>query len=449
MRLRHVGNLALGLFLSSQASQASQAHAGRCPNVGIVLDRSSSMLAAPDGSAAGPDKPSKWTIATQAIAGVVNRHDGRFPIGLVYFPSTSQSGLCAVSPSFDFPIGYGQKGGLLGSLSGVQPNGNTPTGNAIMNAINDPAFLDASRKQYLILLTDGKPCCQAGCMDSVQAAFDAVSAVQTARGRLQEIKTIVIGFGQLQADEQQVMNELADAGGMPAAKTGPTRYYRADDSTALNTALDNIVKTLIAGGGDVGPGVEVCDDSCYAVGCPSGEICVAAACQKNPCASVSCEAGTYCYTDGHSPGQCVKPCRASCAAGQRCIRGECQTAACKQPCESGQRCGSGGQCEADPACFPVQCRNGQGCVGGACVDDPCRYVSCPNHFSCVPLEGTCVPTPGSPDDSGTAGGCSCDVSGGRGSLSFGAALLLLLGLRLTRKRSVSQNQPQTQRPSIG
>lgn len=417
--------------------------AGRCPNVGIILDRSASMAQTPDGTAPSPSNPTKWTIATKAVSDIVTRNDGKFPMGLVYFPSTSVMGVCGASTSFDIPIGYGQQSAILSSLGTVMPSGNTPTGDAINYAINDQVFLDSARKQYLILITDGKPCCMPGCSDASILAFDAVNAVKLARGRKVEIQTFVIGFGKLAPDEQQVMNDMADAGGQPAATTGMYRYYRAEDSTALNATLDGIIKTVISGGGDVGSGTTVCDDSCYSVPCPSGQICVSAQCQKNPCSGVSCPAGTYCYTNGTSAAECISPCRDACGSGQRCIRGVCQASSCADPCAKAEVC-DGGSCRADAACAGVSCKSGQGCVAGRCVDDPCAYLTCPRNFACVAMEGTCLPLPGTDphaDDPNqlAVSGCSCDLRHGHTGhsvLTSVASLAMVLFL-LRRRRPTS------------
>lgn len=418
------------------------AWAGRCPNVGIILDRSASMAQTPDGTAPSPTNPTKWTIATKAVSDIVTRNDGKFPMGLVYFPSTSGSGVCGASASFDIPIGYGQKSAIMSSLGTVMPSGNTPTGDAINYAINDQVFLDTARKQYLILITDGKPCCMPGCTDASILAFDAVNAVKLARGRKVEIQTFVIGFGKLAPDELQVMNDMADAGGQPAATTGMYHYYRAEDSTALNAALDGIIKTVISGGGDVGSGTTVCDDSCYSVACPSSQICVSAQCQKNPCSGVSCPAGTYCYTNGTSAGACVSPCRDACGSGQRCIRGVCQASTCADSCAKGEVCDAG-SCRADAACAGVSCKSGQGCVGGSCVDDPCAYLTCPRNFACVAMEGTCLPLPGTDphaDDPNqlAVSGCSCDLRHGQTGHSVLTTLTsLAMILFLLRRRTSS------------
>jgi hypothetical protein len=365
-------------------------------------------------------------------------------MGLVYFPSTSGSGVCGASASFDIPIGYGQKSAIMSSLGTVMPSGNTPTGDAINYAINDQVFLDTARKQYLILITDGKPCCMPGCTDASILAFDAVNAVKLARGRKVEIQTFVIGFGKLAPDELQVMNDMADAGGQPAATTGMYHYYRAEDSTALNAALDGIIKTVISGGGDVGSGTTVCDDSCYSVACPSSQICVSAQCQKNPCSGVSCPAGTYCYTNGTSAGACVSPCRDACGSGQRCIRGVCQASTCADSCAKGEVCDAG-SCRADAACAGVSCKSGQGCVGGSCVDDPCAYLTCPRNFACVAMEGTCLPLPGTDphaDDPNqlAVSGCSCDLRHGQTGhsvLTTLASLAMILFLLRRRASSLS------------
>jgi hypothetical protein len=420
------------------------ARAASCPNVGIVLDRSSSMNLAPDGSGATAQNPSRWSVAVEAVNNIVATNDGKFPMGLVLFPKQGTA-MCETRMGFDVPIGYGKKADIVNTLAVVSPGGDTPTAGAIRGALTDPALSVPTRQQYLILITDGQPCCATGCSDYDVQKFEAVKAVEEAYQRNPSVRTFVVGFGQLNPQFTAALNEMADAGGKPASTTGTIRFYRADSAASLNAALDSIIKVVIAGGGDIGGSVTVCDDSCYSTGCPAtppGQICVGGKCQGNPCDGMTCGFGQYCYTDGSS-ATCVSPCWQSCAAGQRCVRGSCTASKCSEPCPSGTACDeAAGFCRTDTRCNGVACKPGQGCRGGVCLDDPCQFVSCPADTTCIALEGTCQPKPGAqPPVEVMNGGCSCELGGAHapagapGRPTSGpqaAALLALAALALLR-----------------
>lgn len=447
-------SLRLGILAASLAAGQPLAEGASCPNVGIVLDRSASMNLAPDGNAATAQNPSRWSIAVDAVNNIVGTNDGKFPMGLVFFPLRGTT-MCETRNSFDIPIGYGKKSEITSALAGTSPGGNTPTAGAIRGAITDPALQATNREQYLILITDGQPCCATACTDYDVQRVEAVKAVEEAFGHKPAIRTFVVGFGQLNPQFTAALNEMADAGGKPASTTGAIRFYQADSAASLNQALDSIIKTVVQGGGDVGGMVSVCDDSCYANGCPAGDprqICVAGQCTSDPCAGYSCGFGEYCFTDGASVS-CATPCWQSCPSGQRCVRGECKASTCPEPCPSGSTCDEATRvCRTDPRCTGVPCKTSQGCVAGRCVDDPCQYVKCPQETTCVPLEGTCQPLPGArPPDPGSIGGCSCDLgrsadprtdpksaaTAGGLTAATTASLLATLLLRLRRRRSAS------------
>jgi hypothetical protein len=442
--------LRLGIFSLALTAAPPLAEGASCPNVGIVLDRSASMNLAPDGNAATAGNPSRWSIAVDAVNNIVSTNDGKFPMGLVFFPLRGTT-MCETKNSFDIPIGYGKKAEITTALMGTTPGGNTPTAGAIRGAITDPALQATNREQYLILITDGQPCCATACTDYDVQRVEAVKAVEEAFGHKPPIRTFVVGFGQLNPQFTAALNEMADAGGKPASATGPIRFYQADSAASLNMALDSIIKTVVQGGGDVGGMVSVCDDSCYASGCPAGDprqICVAGQCKSDPCTGYSCGFGEYCFTDGTS-ASCASPCWQSCQAGQRCVRGSCQASACAEPCPSGSTCDEATRvCRTDPRCTGVACKTNQGCVAGQCVDDPCQYVKCPQETTCVALEGTCQPLPGArPPDPNAIGGCSCDLgrsadparaAGPAGATAAAAAsMLATLLFRLRRRRSAS------------
>lgn len=438
--LRQARVLVQILALSVLVLGAPAVRAASCPNVGIVLDRSASMDLAPDGSAATAQSPSRWSIAVEAVNNIVATNDGKFPMGLVVFPKQGTA-MCETRTGFDIPIGYGKKADIVGALAQITPGGSTPTAGAIRGALTDPALSVPNREQYLILITDGQPCCATGCSDYDLQKFEAVKAVEEAIQRRPAVRTFVVGFGQLNPQFTAALNELADAGGKPAAATGTIRFYRADSAASLNQALDSIIKIVIQGGGDVGGSVTVCDDSCYSTGCPSGpprQICSAGQCRTDPCADLGCGFGEYCFTDGTS-ASCAGPCWQSCGAGQRCVRGRCEASACSEPCPIGTTCdATSGSCRTDTRCSGVTCKTGQGCRAGACVDDPCQYVRCPTDTTCVALEGTCLPNPGArpPVPETVGSGCSCELGRAQKASptgpsyaagTTGPALALLLG----------------------
>lgn len=419
---------------------SGDAHAGPCPNLAIVVDRSGSMLDNVAGTAPMPGELSRWQIAKNAITTLVSQYDGKLPIGISFFPRASSS--CATS-SFAVNPGYGTKQGILQALDNPQvtpvATALTPTCGAIDAVAADPAMKDAGRGQYILLVTDGAPRCQntTGCTcdacNALGAVFAAIESVQLAYAQSPSIHTFVVGFGgSLGTTEKQNLNDMAKEGG--EANPDPAfDYYPAETEAALVMQLDRIIRS-ITGGGDAGPGSVLCDDSCYTNGCPSGKVCVQAVCQGNPCDAKVCGSGEYCYSNG-TTAACVGPCNTSCGAGTRCVRGECVADPCGTPCGSGRACDpTTKQCQLDPACTNVVCKSAQSCQAGACIDDPCQYTTCPQGFACVQFEGTCLPV----SDGSIARGCSCQLNGDH-THSLWAALLapLLLAAALYRRRRSS------------
>lgn len=423
------------LALTALVGTGGAARAAKCPNVAIVLDKSGSMADAPDGKTVTASNPSKWDVAKAAITKLVNTHDGRFPIGMVYFPDRTKTMNigCSVRTALDVPIEYGTKTKILDMMGNTTVGGSTPTGAAIDGARMDAAFKDTSRQSYLLLITDGQPCCTTNCTDFSQRRTEAVNAVKNAFNATPSVKTFVVGFGQLDENFRLALNDMADAGGVPAATSGNIHFYQADSSASLDAALDRIIKTVT--GGDAGGSI-TCDDTCYGSGCPAGQVCSSAMCKADPCQGVSCAAGQYCYSDG-TTGTCVSACTQSCTAGQRCVRGECVDSACALACASGTTCdAASGLCVADSRCAGVNCRPTQGCVEGKCVDDPCANTLCPEGTGCVALEGTCMAFELDEPNTSVKTGCSCDLgrSGSHSSLPAAAAAIGMLAALLLRRR---------------
>ena len=358
------------------------ARAAKCPNLQIVLDRSGSMSTALGNG-------TRWTVARDAINQVLARYDGRLPIGLSIFPLASCDAETPVVPA------YNTKAAVAAAINKSGPSGSTPTVAGLQAAANLSQLKDPSRKQFVILLTDGGPNCNSTCPSTVMQLDSMLKASPS-------ITTFVVGFGGgLAASEKDCLTQLGAAGGHPAAT--PEKFYVADNADQLNKALEEILNVVT---GEFGNGA--CDDTCYSNGCPTGQVCSAAECRADPCLNVRCGAGSYCFTDGVSPGQCVSVCNKTCPSGMRCQKGVCKTDACGIACPAGTLCGASGSCVPDGQCQNLppekQCRGTSRCSQGKCVDDPCNYIKCPSGLRCVAWEGTCEAPPAVPPDMSNGGG---------------------------------------------
>lgn len=419
----------------------SRAVAGRCPNLTLVLDASESMRWAPDGSNP-PAGGSRWDLAVDAFNELANTYEGQLPIGLSVF---ANDGSCE-GGRLIIPPAYATAGRIRQAIIQFGPFSATPTSPTIENLRKEPALRDPARQQYMLLLTDGEPNCAA---DEPQTTYDALTA---ARLQSPSIKTFVVGFGNLPPEAAEAMDKMAEAGG--TALTGaPHKYYTAEDLPALKAALMKILATVM------GEFSGACDDTCYApdLACTGpGESCVLGACKKSPCDGVSCGPGEYCHTDGSSKPRCVAACKAPCPRGTRCSMGRCAEDPCSGACPAGTLCSDDtGRCLPDPLCAPDppatrKCKSPLLCQRGDCIEDPCRFVTCPAGSRCVSGDGSCEWTPLPPDLSAPAdmsspsddevwnnGGCtlsSADGSASRSATAGPALAILLLGLALLAER---------------
>ncbi|MFN7701470.1 MAG: MopE-related protein [Deltaproteobacteria bacterium] len=190
------------------------------------------------------------------------------------------------------------------------------------------------------------------------------------------------------------------------------------------------------------------EDSCRALGCPSGEVCdfSTGACAADPCALAACDPGEACRG-----GVCEPSCaRVRCEDGERCARGLCEADLCADTrCAASDVCDpASGDCVA-AMCAGVSCGPGTGCdpLTGACEPDPCLGLTCPAGQRCAggecALEGPPDAGASDPDagiDAGRderdpfrrglaagGGGCLCGAGAGAGRSGPGAWWLLALG----------------------
>ncbi len=201
------------------------------PNVLIAIDRSDSM-----NQAIGQGQPSKWTVAKNTIDSLVTTYSNRIRFGLELWPGTNLScsagGTCNAGKVF-VDVGPGTATMVQDTLTMASTCSFMTPIAATLNALVTYAGLgDASRSNYVLLVTDGEENCNG----------DPGAAATALRGRTPEVKTFVIGFGgQVNATQ---LNDLATKGG--TARTGTTKYYQADDAAGLESAFNTIVGSVVS-----------------------------------------------------------------------------------------------------------------------------------------------------------------------------------------------------------
>lgn len=426
-----------------------EAAAGKCPRVAVLLDKSGSMAADPDGqSPPAMGQVSKWVTATNTIrAKILTPYHLKLPLGFGMFPGAA---MCMQEP-LKVPMDYGKKADIEMAMAAVAPGGGTPMCIAVKAVAGDTGFKDPERANFMILVTDGAPneCCEPDAVGQTE------KAIQDAAKQTPPVYTFVIGFGKVMA-ERDALNRLAVAGGVSARNYGQTQdFYQAENPVGLEKALDQVMDIIT--GGDAGGG-KFCDDSCYHNACTGkDQVCIDGACKVNPCTGYSCPMGTYCFTDGGAPS-CATPCAMSCPSGKSCNpgTGTCDADPCSGRCGDREMC-SMGTCVPDPMCMGTSCKLGQQCRRGVCIEEPCRYVACPSGYQCEPYSGACTPLvklaplapprtmprttqplPPVPSGDQVQGGWCATANPGAGSRSAEVALWGLsvaIGLLLLRRRT--------------
>lgn len=223
---------ALALLMSISAAVATPAaQAGKCPNVQIVLERSTSM-------GTTLDLFTRITALQTALALNLSTSDTTMRFGLTAFPKT------AAACDFETTVlpGYGNGMTISSIVNGYTTAtiGSASTGGAINAAASLSALQDATRPQFIILITDGSPAC-AGTPDTVAGT---VNEIRQAYLATPSIATYVLGISTLSAGDADALNQMAVAGGRPLA--GTTKYYAGTNSFALFSTVGNVLAAIAA-----------------------------------------------------------------------------------------------------------------------------------------------------------------------------------------------------------
>jgi hypothetical protein len=205
------------------------------PNLLVLLDISGSMNEGLDGFTCIPIPgfttcaPSKMAVAVDALTQMTVTYRTQIDWGLAMFPGDGNCG----APMNVIAPAAGNADMLSSTVAATAAAGNTPINAAVSSVQSSGVLTDATRKNFLLLLSDGGESCKGDNADTTQRIAD-----MAAMG----IGTFVVGFGG--GVDAAVLDNFATAGGMPNA-SGTTKYYQADSAAQLQTALGTILQSVV------------------------------------------------------------------------------------------------------------------------------------------------------------------------------------------------------------
>jgi hypothetical protein len=224
------------------------------PTVMFILDRSGSM-----GDQLGRTVgATRWDILTNALASTLPPVDSTMGIGALLFPTAGPGAAqsCSAPGTADLPPRTGNVNTLIALMHADQPNGGTPTADAIDAAAKYLLGVRAATSaRAMVLATDGEPNCNTNlnantctCVESTrgcqgrpnQCLDDTRTVARLASYDAQGLPTYVIGLqDQGNAGFVSVLDAMAIAGGR--AQTGAAhQYYSANSEAELDSALVTI-----------------------------------------------------------------------------------------------------------------------------------------------------------------------------------------------------------------
>jgi hypothetical protein len=206
------------------------------PELWFAIDASQSML---DPTVVdGVRTISRWA-ALAAAARAALQEQNSLPMAAIVFPSTAvdtiEPPLCAVIRGLHIDPHRGANRAILRLIEETSPQGATPTGRALLEMERVARHVAPISRRFFVLTTDGEPNCGMD-IDNV------VQVLVRLRAEL-GIETFVLGIPGVpllgETSIVPVINRLADAGGRP--RDGATRFYAANNSMQIGSALDAII----------------------------------------------------------------------------------------------------------------------------------------------------------------------------------------------------------------
>jgi hypothetical protein len=255
-----------GVAMCAATSQAARLTPA---NLLFVIDKSGSMNCnPPEGDEAlnamcanfprkeDPSRPSKWEVASGALAGALDTLAGQsnIRVGLTLFPLADECGVSAEPAVSIGKLDTSQRGDIADVLDGVAPSGETPIAGATILSYQHLSEAirarDLAGNTFVVLLTDGAETCK-------QSELPKLLAMDVPNARLFNIRTFVIGAPGSEA-ARSLLSQIAWEGGTATAADcnhsdaepdeGDCHFDMTtseDFAADLNAALQKISRTKV------------------------------------------------------------------------------------------------------------------------------------------------------------------------------------------------------------
>ncbi len=202
------------------------------PNLFLVVDRSGSM--SDPANLFQLPWVAKWDSLKTTLSSITTTYNSKIRFGLSMFPDPAKSSTDDCAPgTVELACAANTGGQVMTKINAADPDGSTPTAITLDNVRTQGGLNDATRGNYVVLVTDGEP----NCDDT-----DVVTRINKLYNATPSVKTFVIGFGDAFSSDPTALNSWAVAGHTDRA--GSTKYYQSNNQQDLQTALDTIAGSI-------------------------------------------------------------------------------------------------------------------------------------------------------------------------------------------------------------
>lgn len=255
------------------------------PSVMLVLDKSGSMVADPNGywdhDNDDPDndglqadmvtpatpRQTRWKSLYATVDFIVNTFNNSMNLGMNLFPSKSATSAyseaaCVVNDQVEVPVAVTNAAAILQAMPAADDvgiKGGTPSAKGVKAALAELLSIQDDQPKFMVLITDGAANCQENAADTTVLfeMYDEDLPVVVADAFSQEIPTYVIGIGIQDTTSGNAkdgnpddtnsftrLNEVANAGGVP--RPGDVAFYDTQNQLELQAALEEISMQILS-----------------------------------------------------------------------------------------------------------------------------------------------------------------------------------------------------------